>query len=94
MKVVDTDSVGFNDTSGGSRTTFATGLAAHELGKKMQQQMADGRRRFLGSGRRPRLWSTGSIYSANGERLTFREIAKIMGDGGRAGDGQRVRHSQ
>ena len=40
VKVVDTDSVGFNDTSGGSRTTFATGLAAYELGKKLQEQMA------------------------------------------------------
>ncbi len=41
-----------------------------------------GRRRFLGSGR-DQVVVDGETYSANGERLTFSEIAKIMGDGGR-----------
>ena len=31
-KVVDTDSVGFNDVTGGSRTTFGTGYAVHAAG--------------------------------------------------------------
>ena len=82
VTVAGTDAVGFNDTSGGSRTTYATGLAAHELGKKIQAQMAAVAADF---------WEVdasqvvvdGESYSANGERLTFSEIAKIMGDGGR-----------
>lgn len=38
--VVDTDTVGFNDVTGGSRTTFGTGYAAHQLAKQMQREIA------------------------------------------------------
>src|SRR4029078_3440464 len=31
-RVADTDGVGYTDVTGGSRTTFATGLAAHQVG--------------------------------------------------------------
>jgi xanthine dehydrogenase molybdenum-binding subunit len=37
--VVDTDSVGHNDVTGGSRTTFASGLAVHEAGLDVQKEM-------------------------------------------------------
>jgi len=39
-KVVDTDSVGYTDVTGGSRVTFATGLAAYEVGLDLRRQMA------------------------------------------------------
>ena len=81
VTVVDSDSVGFNDTTGGSRTTFATGMAAYELGRKLQERMAEAAADF---------WDVdvaevsvdGGIYACAGERLTFREIARIVGDGG------------
>ncbi|MCC6383092.1 MAG: xanthine dehydrogenase family protein molybdopterin-binding subunit [Dehalococcoidia bacterium] len=38
--VVDTDSIGHNDLTGGSRTTFATGLAVHKAGMELRSQLA------------------------------------------------------
>ncbi len=38
-QVVDTDSVGFNGVTGGSRTTFATGWAVHELALDLRRQL-------------------------------------------------------
>jgi CO/xanthine dehydrogenase Mo-binding subunit len=38
-QVADTDSVGFTFLTGGSRVTFATGLAAYQLGLDLQAQM-------------------------------------------------------
>ena len=38
-QVADTDSVGYTDVTGGSRVTFATGLAAYEAGLDLQKQM-------------------------------------------------------
>lgn len=38
-QVVDTDRVGYTDVTGGSRVTFATGLAAYEAGLDIRRQM-------------------------------------------------------
>ncbi len=76
--VVDTDSIGHNDVTGGSRTTFATGLAVYEAGMDVRRQMV---------ARAARLWglpeeeveydaSTGTIRSTrDGRQLTFKELA-------------------
>ena len=40
-KVVDTDSVGFTGNTGGSRTTFAGGWAAYELGMEIRSQLVE-----------------------------------------------------
>jgi CO/xanthine dehydrogenase Mo-binding subunit len=37
--VADTDSVGYNDVTGGSRVTFASGWAAYEAGQDVKRQM-------------------------------------------------------
>ena len=37
--VVDTDSVGYTDVTGGSRVTFCTGIAAIEAAEDVKQQM-------------------------------------------------------
>lgn len=37
--VVDTDSIGYTDVTGGSRTTFGTGIAAVEAAKDLKKQM-------------------------------------------------------
>jgi xanthine dehydrogenase molybdenum-binding subunit len=73
-QVGDTDSVGYTFLTGGSRVTFATGLAAYKLGLKLQEQMQE---------RAARLWDCkpedvqveNGIYSRNGDRLTFKELA-------------------
>lgn len=40
-QVVDTNSVGYTDVTGGSRVTFATGLAAYQVGLDLRQQMCE-----------------------------------------------------
>jgi xanthine dehydrogenase molybdenum-binding subunit len=40
-KVVDTDSVGFTGNTGGSRTAFAGGWAAHDLGMQIRQKLME-----------------------------------------------------
>jgi CO/xanthine dehydrogenase Mo-binding subunit len=81
--VVDTDSVGFNDVTGGSRTTYGTGYAVHELGLRLKEEMI---RRVA------ELWEVDAgsvtyaegVFSAIGEdgghRLTFKEAAKELND--------------
>src|SRR5439155_26700705 len=39
--VVDTDTVGYTDVTGGSRTTFATGWAAYEVGLDLRRQLIE-----------------------------------------------------
>ena len=73
-QVADTDSVGYTFLTGGSRVTFATGLAAYKLGLDLQDKMRE---------RASRLWNCqpaeiaveNGVYSHNGERLTFKELA-------------------
>ena len=40
-QVVDTDSVGFNGVTGGSRTTFATGWAVYEAAMDVRRQLEE-----------------------------------------------------
>ena len=73
-EVVDTDSVGFTSVTGGSRTTFATGWAAHDAAQKVVEEM---------KARAAKLWSlepdqvehAKGIYSANGDSVAFKELA-------------------
>ena len=73
-EVVDTDSVGFTSVTGGSRTTFATGWAAHDAAQKIVTEM---------KARAAKLWSVDAdqvahakgTYSSNGNNATFRELA-------------------
>ncbi len=78
-QVGDTDSVGYTFLTGGSRVTFATGLAAYKLGLDLQEQMRE---------RAAALWDCeisavkveNGKYSSNGKSLTFKELAtKIPG---------------
>ncbi|QDU25669.1 4-hydroxybenzoyl-CoA reductase subunit alpha [Anatilimnocola aggregata] len=73
-QVADTDSVGYTFLTGGSRVTFATGLAAYKLGLDLQAQMRD---------RAARLWKCSvdevqvedGTYSYKDQKLTFKELA-------------------
>ncbi|MBI1246536.1 molybdopterin-dependent oxidoreductase [bacterium] len=80
-KVVDTDSVGYTDVTGGSRTTFATGLAAYEVGLDLRQQLCQ---------RAAMLWDCDAeevkfdqgTFSRNGDSLTFRQLAEKLPETG------------
>ena len=79
--VADTDSVGYTDVTGGSRVTFATGLAAYEVGLDIQRQMRE---------RAAILWecdaslvefADGSFYHDD-KSMTFAELAGKLGQTG------------
>jgi CO/xanthine dehydrogenase Mo-binding subunit len=80
-QVGDTDSVGYTFLTGGSRVTFATGLAAYRLGLALQDQM---------KARAAAIWSCdpsavrveGSNYSHNGQSMSFKELAAKISDRG------------
>jgi CO/xanthine dehydrogenase Mo-binding subunit len=73
-QVADTDSVGYTFLTGGSRVTFATGLAAYQLGLDLLAQMKE---------RAATLWDCtpaevtveNGTFQHNGQRLSFRELA-------------------
>ena len=78
--VVDTDSIGFTFITGGSRTSFATGLAAIEAAEDVKAQMA---------ARAAKIWDTAEddVEYADGEvrhksdpelRLGFKELARQL----------------
>src|SRR5919198_294095 len=79
--VADTDSVGYTDVTGGSRTTFATGYAAVEAARDVVRQMSE---------RAARLWkvepqdvsfAAGVFHNAKdpSARLTFKDVAAQLG---------------
>lgn len=81
--VADTDSVGYTDVTGGSRTTLATGMAVHEAGLKIRDLMCE---------RAAKIWEcdvsevryedNGSIAGPDGKQFAFKELAnKIISTG-------------
>ncbi len=82
--VTDTDGVGYTAVTGGSRTTFAGGWVAYELGQQIRAQMRE---------RAARIWETdveqvkydddGVIRGPEGKELSFKELAaKLAATGG------------
>lgn len=73
-QVVGTAAVGYNDVTGGSRTTFGTGWAVYELGKKILAEMRQ---------RAAALWEVDAdavtvadgVFSSGDKQITFRELA-------------------
>lgn len=64
-RVVDTDSVGYTDVTGGSRVTFATGMAAYEVGMDIRRQMT---------------LRAAAIWECKAEAVTFKEGAFYWGN--------------
>jgi len=82
--VVDTDSIGYTDVTGGSRTTFGTGYAAHATGQALIREMKE---------RASKLWDVPAdaidfedgvfSYQDDAEkRGSFKELASQAGDAG------------
>lgn len=73
-QVVGTDSIGYNDVTGGSRTTYGTGYAVHALGVKINDIMR---------GLAADLWQVpvdevsaeGGVFTWNDQSITFKELA-------------------
>jgi len=82
-QVADTDGVGYTDVTGGSRVTFATGLAAHEAGKDLIRQLCE--RAALIWECAPDLvrFAAGVFTHAKEKKsLTFRELAAELHETG------------
>lgn len=77
--IVDTDSVGYTGVTGGSRTTFSTGLAVHDAAQAVVTEM---------KARAAKLWSVETVdfaqgtFSAGENKLTFAELAAQLGSTG------------
>ncbi len=80
-QVADTDSVGYNDVTGGSRVTFATGLACYQAGINIQTKMTA----FAAE-----LWECEAddvvvkkgVYSNGDNSLAFKELAVKVHESG------------
>ena len=79
--VADTDSVGYTAVTGGSRTTFATGWAAHDAAHDVVRQLRE---------RAAALWETDAaevefergVFRSGDRRISFRELAAKLGECG------------
>ena len=82
--VVDTDSVGFTAVTGGSRTAFATGLAAIRAAEDVQQQMVERAAKIWDVDAGAVSFEKGVFVSKNGSdnKLTFKELAAKLGSTG------------
>jgi CO/xanthine dehydrogenase Mo-binding subunit len=82
--VVDTNSVGYTGVTGGSRTTFATGIAAIEAAKDVLRRMK-ARAAFIWEVDESTVDYTGGAFVTSadaGKRLTFKELAAQLADTG------------
>ena len=75
--VVDTDSVGYTDVTGGSRVTFATGLAAYKLGLDLQEEMRK-RAAIYWEVEPSSVTAEDGVYRSNGKSMSFAELAKVL----------------
>jgi len=78
--VVDTDSVGYTGVTGGSRTTFATGWAAHDAAQEVMRQLKERAAKLLET--ESVTAADGVFTGANGKALTFAELAAKLGETG------------
>jgi xanthine dehydrogenase molybdenum-binding subunit len=80
-QVMDTESVGYTEVTGGSRTTYATGYAAYELAKEMQRRITTA---LAEQWEVPadKISANGATFSSNGKSAGLREIAEMLEEAG------------
>ena len=80
-EVVDTDRIGYTDLTGGSRTTFGGGYAAHKLAEQMQGEIAT-RLAAIWEVETEAVTVNGPCYSSNGHSATIAEAAQMLEERG------------
>ena len=81
--VVNTDSVGYTMVTGGSRTAFAGGWAAHEAALDIQRQLEERAAAIWECDRAQVSYDDGSLTGPDGKSFTFAEICdQLPGTGG------------
>ena len=79
--VVDTDSVGYTEGTYGSRTTFATGIAVYELGRKLIDEFKNRAATYWDVDRAQVTYEKGVLRS-DGKRLSLEDLGSQMDDMG------------
>ena len=79
--VVDTDTIGFTEGTGGSRTTFATGWAAIEAARDVKSQMIQRAAEIWDVDQKSVNYENGIIKSAK-HQMSFKELAGELGSTG------------
>ncbi len=80
-QVADTDSVGYTEGTYGSRTTFATGWAAYELGQRLKRQLIE-RAALLWEVSPDQVTFAEGVFQMGDRRLTFKELAARLDETG------------
>jgi len=73
--VADTNSVGYTGVTGGSRTTFATGIAAIEAARDVLRQMKERAALVLDADLASVHFADGEFVAGPGKGISFRELA-------------------
>ena len=79
--VVDTDTIGFTEGTGGSRTTFATGWAAIKAARDVKSQMIQRAAEIWDVDQKSVNYENGIIKSAK-HQMSFKELAGELGSTG------------
>ncbi|MEX2237869.1 MAG: xanthine dehydrogenase family protein molybdopterin-binding subunit [Dehalococcoidia bacterium] len=76
--VVDTDSVGYNDVTGGSRVTFASGMAVYEAGMDMRRQLIARAAELMGAEAEELEYRDGAVVHKTDEskRYSFKQLCE------------------
>ncbi len=82
--VGDTDQVGYNDVTGGSRVTFATGWAAYEAAQDIKRQMVARAAQIWGLKPDEVVYEAGTLRAKSdaAKKMTFQELADKLHDTG------------
>ena len=80
--VVDTDSIGYTDVTGGSRVVMATGLAVYQAAQDVKQQLRERAARGWKIPTDDVRFEDGALVGPDGNRTTLREIAAKAGRSG------------
>jgi CO/xanthine dehydrogenase Mo-binding subunit len=79
--VADTDSVGYTEGTYGSRTTFATGWAAYEVGKLLKERLSQ-RAALIWETEPDRVRFENGVISFDDKQMTFKELAGKLDETG------------
>lgn len=79
--VVDTESVGYTEVTGGSRTTYATGYAAYELALEMKRRLTSALAKQW-EVPEDAIESDGATFRSNGKSASLAEVAAELQEAG------------
>jgi CO/xanthine dehydrogenase Mo-binding subunit len=79
--VVDTDSVGYTEGTYGSRTTFATGWAAHEVSKRLKENLLE-RAALIWETKSDKIQIENGVFTFGDQQMTFAELASRLDETG------------